>query len=439
MSSKTTLRLLAAAAGASLLLASCGGGTAETPPADGTATIAFWSWNPDEVSAKPYLAAFEAAHPKIKVRHRFVQYSDYANTTQLALQSGSGPDVFGLQVGALTKQFAPLADDLGPVAAEKLGAEWKSKLLAADQLAVDGKQVALPWMVTGGGLVWSNQTLLKELGLSVPKTLAEMEPFCAKVKAAGKHCMVQGAKDSWQNIDVYQAIANQLAPGKFYQAMKGEASFTDPAFVQAFEIWKQFFDRGIFPEGALAMTAYPDANDAFKKGQAALIAFGTWQNSDTTTERLKQYQETYGADFNVKTFFQPHFFPAVADGATTGHLFGGPDVGFAVSARSSQKEAARTFVTWLTASEDGQKLMAKSVQQPALASVPLDLSDVASPEQVTALKEQEPALQKLIGQREIDHADVRTALGDALSSVASSQQSAADAAAAVQRAIESSR
>ena len=58
---------------------------------------------------------------------------------------------------------------------------------------------------------------------------------------------------------------------------------------------------------------------------------------------------------------------------------------------------------------------------------------------MAALKEQEPALQKLIGQREIDHADVRTALGDALSSVASSQQSAAEAAAAVQRAIESSR
>ena len=292
-------------------------------------------------------------------------------------------------------------------------------------------------MITGGGLIWANQTLVDSLGLTVPDTLEGLKSFCEEVKAAGFNCMVQGAKDAWQNIDVYQSIINQIAPGVFYEAMEGKADFSSAEFVQAFEIWKQLFDDGVFQDGALGMTAYPDANDEFKQGKAALIAFGTWQNADTTKTRLEQYKETYGNDFDVDTIFMPYDFPSVVSGAETGLLFGGPDVGFAISATSQNKEAAARFLSWLTAEEGGQEIMAKTVQQPSLASVPLDVSDVMTEEQVKALEAQGPALKDMIGQREIANADVRTALGDALSAVASGQQSPADAAAAVQLVLES--
>ncbi|MCA0252851.1 MAG: extracellular solute-binding protein [Actinobacteria bacterium] len=441
--------LAAAGAAMALMLSACGGGATPTTSAPGTAaptgeapagevTIDFWSWNPDQNTAVPYIEAFEASHEGIKVQHRFIQYSDYVNTVQLALQSGSGPDVFGLQVGALTNQFAPLAEDLAPALESALGSDWKSKLTATDQLSVDGKLVGLPWMVTGGGLMWANQTLVDSLNLKVPTTMAELKSFCAAVKDAGKACIVHGAKDAWQNIDAYQSIVNQVSPGAFYKAMNKEADFSGPEFVKAFEIWKSFFDDGLFQDGALGATAYPDANDAFKKGQAALIIFGSWQNSDTTNARMAQYAETYGDDFDPNTIFMPYFFPQVVDGGKTGTMFGGPDVGFAVSSGSDAKDAAITFATWLTANEEAQAMMAKTVQQPALASVPLDLSDVKTPEQATALEAQGPALADMIGPREIQSADVRTALGDALSAVASGQQTPADAAAAVQAAIAAS-
>ena len=437
-------RLLAAAAATTavaLMLSACGSPATTTPAgtSSGNATISFWTWNPDATTVKPYIAAFEASHPNIKVEHRYLQYSDYANTTQLALQSGSGPDVFGLQVGVLTNQFAPLTEDLTPAITKQLGKDWKSKLTATDQLAVNGKQVALPWMITGGGLIWANQTLVDSLKLTVPTNMAELKTFCAEVKKANKDCIVQGAKDSWQNIDVYQSIINQISPGLFYKALAGDADFSSPEFVKAFEVWKSFFTDGLFQEGALGMTAYPDAGDTFNKGQAALIVFGTWQNSNTTNAGMAQYAQTYGDAFDKNTVFMPYSFPQVVDGGTTGKLFGGPDVGFAVSSSSKSKEAAETFATWLSASDEGQKLMAKTVQQPVLSSVPLDLSDVKTPAQVAALKTQGPALKDMVGARQIQNADVNTALGDALSSVASGQQSAAQAAAAVQAAIKASK
>ncbi|MEA5119450.1 MAG: ABC transporter substrate-binding protein [Propionicimonas sp.] len=437
------LSLVAAGIATALLLAGCGSNPAPSTsssagggsaPAAQT-TIDLWSWNPDEKTAVSYIEAFEKENPTIKVTPRFIQYSDYVNTVQLALQSGSGPDVFGIQVGALTNQFAPLSEDLAPALEAKLGADWKDKLTATDQLAVDGKQVGAPWMITGGGLIWANQTLVDSLGLKVPTTMAELKTFCRAVKDAGKACMLQGAKDAWQNIDVYQSIINQIAPGEFYKALAGQADFSGPDFVKAFDIWKSFFDDGIFIDGALGMTGYPDANDAFKKGEGALIAFGSWQNADTTNKRLAEYAESYGDAFDPNTVFMPYFFPQVVDGGTTGTMFGGPDVGFAVASSSDAKEAAETFVTWLSASETGQKLMAKTVQQPALKSVPLDLSDVTTDAQKAALEAQGPALADMIGARQIDSADVNTALGDALSAVASGQQSSADAAKAVQAAI----
>ncbi|SEE20445.1 ABC transporter substrate-binding protein [Ruania alba] len=430
--------LLAAGAAATLLLSACGGSGDDTVEDGGDVTLTFWSWNPSDETVGPYIDAFEAEHDNITIDHRFIQYSDYVNTTQLALQSGSGPDVFGLQVGALTNQFAPLAEDLTPYIEEELGSDWSEQLTSADQLRADEKQVALPWMVTGGGLVWANQTLIDELGLTVPTTFDELTAFCGDIRAEGLTCMAHGGRDAWQNIDVYQAIINQIAPGEFYTALAGESDFTSEPFVEAFEVWQSLFTEGIFDEGALGLTAYPDANDAFKQGEAALIAFGTWQNADTTTARMESYAETYGSDFDTETVFMPYFFPEMVPGGETGTLFGGPDVGFAVSSASDVTEEAASFVTWLTAGTSSQELMAATVQQPALASVPLDVSDVMTAEQEAALEAQAPALENMVGQREIDDADVRTALGDALSAVASDQQTPQDAVAAVQAAIDTS-
>lgn len=429
--------VLATTAAATLFLTACSG-SGDDGANDGDVTITFWSWNPSDDTASLYIEAFEAEHDNITIDHRFIQYSDYANTTQLALQSGSGPDVFGLQVGALTNQFAPLAEDLAPYIEEELGADWAEQLTSSEQLRADDKQVALPWMVTGGGLLWANQTLIDELGLTMPTTFDELTAFCDDIQGEGLTCMAHGGRDAWQNIDLYQTVINQIAPGQFYSAVAGESDFTAEPFVQAFEVWQTFFAEGIIDEGALGLTAYPDANDAFMKGEAALIAFGTWENANTTNAGMEMSAETYGSDFSTDTVFMPYFFPEIVPGGETGTLFGGPDVGFAVSSGSDIKEEAAEFVTWLTASTAGQELMASTLVQPALASVPLDMSDVMTDEQKSALEQQAPALESLIGQRELDDADVRTALGDALSAVASNQQSPQDAVAAVQAAIDAS-
>lgn len=423
-------------------LTACAGPASDSGSGSGTTTVTWWAWNPDATTSKPWIAAFEKAHPNIKVKFRFVQNADYASTVRLALTSGSGPDVFAMQVGAMTDQLAPLAEDLTPYASKSLGSDWKSKLLATDQLATEGKQTGLPWMVTGAGLVWYNKTLFEKAGATPPTTLADWKTACQKITAIGKTCFVQGAKDDWVNLDVYQAIANQLAPGAFYDAISGKGStkFTSAPFVKAFADWKQLFDDGIIQKGALATTQYPDANDMFNKGDAAMIAFGTWENSNMTKTTLASLAGTYGPDA-AKQVYVPIAFPDVVGGAQeTGRLFGGPDTGFGVAARSQHKDAAWTLVQWLTTSEQGQKMMGKTLQTPALKTVAVDQSDLVDPAaQAPALVAQGKQIGDLIGARQIADADVQTALGQALSSVASGQSTPSQAAQSVQTAIQSAQ
>jgi raffinose/stachyose/melibiose transport system substrate-binding protein len=170
-----------------------------------------------------------------------------------------------------------------------------------------------------------------------------------------------------------------------------------------------------------------------------MIAFGTWANDFMTHTALNAGAAANGDQFKSQIFL-PLAFPDVVGGAKeTGRLFGGPDLGWAISAKSKNKDAAFTLVQWLTASKTGQQVMAKTLQIPALKSVPVDNSDVVSLEQKAVLDDQAKQMSNLIGPRQIANADVEAALGQALSAVASGQMSSAAAAKSVQAAIDASR
>lgn len=429
--------LVVALAATTFGLAGCA--STPAPSADGKTTVNWWSWDPDNSNYQVWVDAFEAENPDINVEFRFIQYSDYENAVRLAAKSDSGPDVFGIEPGAMSEQFAPLTLDLAPLAAEEIGSDWQDQLLGTEQLAVEDKQVSLPWKMGGGGLLWYNKNILDAAGATPPTNLAEWKEMCAKVEAQGITCFVQGAKDSWVNLDVFQAIANQIEPGAIYEAFDGERKFDSAEMVKAFDAWKELFDSGIVQPGALGMTQYPDANDAFSKGEAATIAFGTWHNDHMTKARLTSSAETYGPDL-VNQVFLPVAFPDVVGGAVeTGRLFGAP-AGWAISAKSKQQDAAFTFVKWFTTSETAQTMIASALNQPALASIPVTSTDLVAPElQQPALDEQAKQFANLVGPRQIANADVASALGQALSSVASDQMSAKDAAASVQAAIDGAK
>jgi ABC-type glycerol-3-phosphate transport system substrate-binding protein len=333
------------------------------------------------------------------------------------------------------------AVDLTPAVKKKLGPDWKSQLapIGVDSLTVDGKLAALSVGAVYAGSIWINKDLFDKNGLTPPTTYDQWKQTCATLKAKGVGCFVQGAAQTAFNEDTLQAISNNIEPGKWAKALKGEADWTDPTFVKALTIWQQMFKDGIVQNGALGVQQYPDANNKFMSGKYAMVMMGTWYMQYSTVEGSTAAISGAGVA-NPKPFTQMAIpFPDVAGTGTAGSLYGDADFGLAVNKRSKNINAATTFALWLGTSKDGQQLVANILNDiPALRSAQPEWASI----KLTNPSVQQPALQKLItdsGQSAEPRlatvsADLQTAIGEASTTVAAGKASPAEAAATLQAA-----
>ena len=108
-----------------------------------------------------------------------------------------------------------------------------------------------------------------------------------------------------------------------------------------------------------------------------------------------------------------------------------PDVIVAMNAASQKQDAVWTVLSWML-SEDGQKQQAKLLNVPAIKGIPFDDSDATGDFAKQVLKEQITQLESASGKREFIYPDLKTALSDALQSVAAGQQTPDEAMAAVE-------
>ena len=406
--------------------------TAPTPTtaSNGPVSLTWWGWN--AFNKDQTIKDFQAEHPNITVTYKQYAYNDYVTAIKPGLSSSQGPDVFQVQPGDLVTNFGPLAVPVEEYMAAHDTADWASKFNAEGlrQLQLDGKQVALPAYMSAAGLIYYNKNILDKYALTVPTTFDQWKTVCATLKAKGVGCLAHGAKDAWVNTDVFLSLINSIAPGKVYDAIDGKASWTDPDFVKAMDAWSELFTSGIVAAGATAASEYPDAQTAFLEDKAAFIALGTW-NTPATMTKTGQVDAQKTVTKKIDGLFLSAPFPAPLAGGTPTKPFGGPDNGYAVSARSAHQDAALAFVEFLTAG-GGQKIQAAGGNIPAITSIKVATTDVIHPEQAADIERQQASLNDLAGARQIPYSDLSVALGDALSVVAAGSTSPADALAQVE-------
>ena len=417
-----------------ILFTACGGSSSPTA-SSGVTTVNWWSWNPGPPLSTQFVDAFNKSHPHIKLVFKNQQYDDYINTLKLAMASGTGPDIFGSQAGAMQREYAQFMEDLTPYAQKTWGGNWQDRFYSfgLSQLATGSTTRSLPFYLSAAGTLWYNKSIFDKYGLQPPKTFDEWVSVSQALQSKGVTPFVQGAKDAWVNYDMYIALSNAIAPGKIYNAIAGKTSWTDSDLVKAMSTWQQMFHNGIIQKGALGLPEYPDANNQFTQGKAAMILLGTWNDSAMTKSGQASAQSTLG----VKDKFQflPLAFPTLNGQSTK--LFGGPDVALAMNKDSKVKDAAWQVLSWLT-SQDAQVIHSKAVEQPSIKGLSIDDSDVISDAQKSALKAQGQDLNtNIIGPREIPYPELKTALADALQNVASGTQSPQQAMAAIDKASQS--
>ena len=380
-------------------------------------TLTFWSWLPTTDQSEEMIAAFEEQNPNIKIDYTRTEQDDYFEKLQVAMASGTGPDLFGLTTGAMTEQYAPFAEDMSGLG-DEYWSDWKDKIseTAVEQCTTeDGTVVGMPLLVAGMTDLLYNKTLMDECGIEkVPTTYEELKDAAEKAKEHGYVCVAAGAADDWVNSDWFVQISNEFEEGAVYEAEKGERPWTDQCFVDTMTAWQNLFNDGIFEDGALGVATYPDARDQyFFARKSVFFLTGSWHLGPTSPSN----NEIQGTEIgNQGDTIGMSVFPSMTDDGTICGT-SGVDIMLVVNKDCEEKEAAMKFVEFM-ANGDGQQYWVNQLQGEPVSKEISYTGTVDGELQQQSIDEVNSYVSNAVGNRKLSNSEVETAIQVAMQNVA---------------------
>jgi raffinose/stachyose/melibiose transport system substrate-binding protein len=182
-----------------------------------------------------------------------------------------------------------------------------------------------------------NATAFEELGLEEPKTQAEFYAALDTIKEDGTYIpMAMGANDQWEAATMgYQNIGPNYWKGEEgRQALiKGEQKLTDEPWVAPYKQlakWKDYLGDGFEAQ------TYPDSQNIFTLGRAAIYPAGSWEISGFRT----QAQFEMGA-----------FYPPVQKDGDQCYISDHTDIAIGMNAKTAHPEEVKTFLNWVGSAE----------------------------------------------------------------------------------------
>ncbi|MDS1137988.1 ABC transporter substrate-binding protein [Nitratireductor indicus] len=316
---------------AATMLGSAGTAMAE----DVTLTIESWRNDDLPIWQEKLIPAFEASHPGIKVKFAPSAPTEYNAVLNSKLEAGTAGDLitcrpFDASLSLYNKgQLAAIQDlpnmkNFGDVAK----AAWSTD---------DGSATfCVPMASVIHGFIY-NAEIFEELGLEAPKTVDAFFALLDKIKEDGSYIpMAMGAKDQWEAATMgYTNIGPNYWKGEEGRLalIKGEQKLTDEDWVEPFRQlakWAPYLGDGYEAQ------AYPDSQNLFTLGRAAIFPAGSWEISIFNEQ----------ADFKMGAFPPP-----VQKEGDTCYISDHTDIGIGMNAKGPNQEAAKTFLNWVGSAE----------------------------------------------------------------------------------------
>jgi raffinose/stachyose/melibiose transport system substrate-binding protein len=301
------------------------------------ATLTIESWRNDDLAIwqEKLIPAFEKANPGIKVTFSPSAPTEYNAALNAKLDAGSAGDLitcrpFDASLELFKKgQLADLTS--------LPGMENFSDVAKSAWQTDDGKATfCVPMASVIHGFIY-NKDAFDQLGLTPPATEDEFFAVLDKIKADGTYVpMAMGTKDLWEAATMgYQNIGPNYWHGEDGRLalIKGDQKLTDPQWVEPFATlakWKPYLGDGFEAQ------SYPDSQNLFTLGRAAIYPTGSWEISVFNTQ----------ADFKMGAFPPP-----VKKAGDTCYISDHTDIGIGLNAKSKNPDAAKTFLTWVASPE----------------------------------------------------------------------------------------
>ena len=280
---KRAAAVLLSAALAVTTLAGCGGSeTKEKKGAEGgkesdkVVEINYFTYRSQaDRHPEKLIEAFEKQNPNIKVNYQVVKNLDeYLKAQQVRMLSGTDIDVTTVRPESIADYVE--AGYLMDISGEAYLDNYKEGML--DKITVDGKVYGIADAINLIG-VYYNKNMFKYNNIKVPETYKEFIAACDAFKEKGFYSMANGCKDGWPiNFDIYTYLHDLIVkdPEIFEKANRGEISYTDPVFLDAFKKIDDFYNAGYLSPDSMSFTG-DDAVALFVGEKIPMLCQGEWQ------------------------------------------------------------------------------------------------------------------------------------------------------------------
>ncbi len=343
-------------------------------------TLTIESWRNDDLAIwqEKLIPVFEAANPGIKVVFAPSAPAEYNAVLNSKLDAGSAGDLvtcrpFDASLDLFKK--GQLADLTSLAAMANFSDVAKSAWQTDDAAAT----FCVPMASVIHGFIY-NADAFAELGIEVPKTEAEFFAALDKIKADGTYIpMAMGTNDQWEAATMgYNNIDPNYWKGEEGRKalIAGTSKLTDEQWVAPFRQlakWKDYLGDGFEAQ------TYPDSQNLFTLGRAAIYPAGSWEISGFNT----QAQFKMGA-----------FPPPVAAEGDECYISDHTDIAMGLNAKSAHPEEAKKFLEWVGTAEFASLYANALPGFFALNSTPVTMED--------------PLAKEIVGWREVCKPTIRS-------------------------------
>lgn len=299
--------------------------------------ITIESWRNDDLAIwqDKIIPAFEAANPGIKVTFAPTAPTQYNSALNAKLEAGSAGDLitcrpFDASLELYKSGYLAEVQDLEGM--ENFGDVAKSGWSTDDGSAT----FCVPMAAVIHGFIY-NKDAFSELGIEVPKTEAEFFAALDKIKEDGTYIpMAMGTNDQWEAATMgYANIGPNYWMGEEGRLalIDGSQKLTDEAWVAPYA---QLAKWGPYLGDGYEAQTYPDSQNLFTLGRAAIYPAGSWEISGFNAQ----------ADFEMGAFYPP--VQAEGDGC---YISDHVDIALGMNAATEHPEEVKTFLNWVASAE----------------------------------------------------------------------------------------
>ncbi len=297
--------------------------------------------DPSKTIIQHSIDRFVKDNPNYDVTVVPVQNDNYKQKLTIAMSSGKTPDIYISWTGGPMIEYIK-SNHMADLTEYMNKDNYKDKFMDAgiSQASYNGKIYAVPVENVAIAGFYYNKEIFSKYGLSEPKTLADLDAICAKLKSNNITPFTLANSTKWTGSMYFMYLVARYGGAQaFADATSGKGSFESEPFKFAGTKIQEWVKKDYFNKGFNGMDEDSgQARQLLYTGKAAMDLMGSWYTSTIGGEN-KAFMSKLG-------FFA---FPSIEGKESNGNLVVGTvgDNFYSVSQECKDKAGAFKAITYL--------------------------------------------------------------------------------------------